>query len=162
MQRTGRDQARGWRWQGLLLVLPVVVLALLGALFIRQDRNYALQEARERCQELADDLARQCLAALLPPAERLRSPDDTASMPVPDAHLCVAFHDPRGKLVFPPPYAAAPSPVALDVEILSEAQRPLWQDIQQAGGNSAASGSSLEAWEQFLASAPPAPFAAIA
>lgn len=83
-------------------------------------------------------------------------------MPAPDAHLYIAFHDTQGKLIFPPPYAAAPSPVVLDAELLTEAQRALWDAIPLTSGLSAARDSSHEAWEQFLASAPPAPFAAIA
>src|SRR5438046_1898800 len=42
--------------QALLILLPLVVLALVSALSLRQDRILALHEATERAQSIADEL----------------------------------------------------------------------------------------------------------
>src|SRR6185312_6322772 len=44
-------------WQGLLILLPVVVLALMGAASIRKDRALVLQEARESAKASAEQFA---------------------------------------------------------------------------------------------------------
>src|SRR5689334_12792930 len=52
-------------WQAAFILLPVVVLALVGLSFLRQDRVLARREAEQRAQEIADDLLPKCLAALV-------------------------------------------------------------------------------------------------
>ena len=47
-------------WQAALILLPVVVLAVLGFLSLRQDRLLAEQEAREQAQAIAGPLAQEC------------------------------------------------------------------------------------------------------
>lgn len=44
-------------WQGLLILLPVAMLAGFGLSFLRQDKRLAENEAKERAQILADDLS---------------------------------------------------------------------------------------------------------
>src|SRR5258708_39983475 len=43
--------------QALLILLPLVVLAAVSALSLRQDRILALHDATERAQSIAEDLA---------------------------------------------------------------------------------------------------------
>jgi hypothetical protein len=43
-------------WQALLILLPVVALAIVGALSLRRDRILAQHEATQRAQGIADDL----------------------------------------------------------------------------------------------------------
>ena len=43
-------------WQGLLIVLPIVVLAAVGFFSLRQDKLLARHDAAERAQTVADDL----------------------------------------------------------------------------------------------------------
>ncbi|MDB6121652.1 MAG: Histidine kinase [Pedosphaera sp.] len=57
MARPDKQQKPTFFWQGLLIVLPVMVLAGFGFSFLRQDKKLAENEARERAQLLADDLS---------------------------------------------------------------------------------------------------------
>ena len=51
--RRTRRQPR-FLWQGLLIMLPVAVLAAVGLLALRQDRQLVRHEAAERAQALAE------------------------------------------------------------------------------------------------------------
>jgi signal transduction histidine kinase len=51
-------------WQAALVVLPVVVLAALGLVSLRQDRALAEQQAKESAQILADQMAREAAPAV--------------------------------------------------------------------------------------------------
>ena len=44
-------------WQGLLIILPVVMLSALGLVSLRQDRGLAEREAEERAAGLAAQLS---------------------------------------------------------------------------------------------------------
>src|SRR4051812_14104742 len=57
MAQSNQQQKPSFLWQGLLIVLPVMVLAGFGLSFLRQDKRLAENEARERAQLLADDLS---------------------------------------------------------------------------------------------------------
>ena len=45
-------------WQGLLIVLPVIALATMGVFFLHQDKALLIQQARDNCQRLSDEIAR--------------------------------------------------------------------------------------------------------
>jgi len=47
-------------WQAVLILLPVVVLASVGLVSLRQDKLLAEQEAREQAQAIAGPLAHEC------------------------------------------------------------------------------------------------------
>lgn len=85
--------------QGLLIVLPVVVLASVGFFSLRRDKNLAEQEARGRAQLLADELAEKIWAELT----NLRNLSSTYSFRI----------APNGDLMEPPPMAPA-QPLPLD------------------------------------------------
>lgn len=55
-QRNAQRVASFW-WQGLLIVLPTVVLAAVGFRALRQDQRLVEQEARQRAAEMARDLS---------------------------------------------------------------------------------------------------------
>src|SRR5258708_39413120 len=57
MRRTRRNRPPTFFWQGVLIVLPLAVLAALGLFSLRQDKILAQHEATERAQRLADQLA---------------------------------------------------------------------------------------------------------
>jgi signal transduction histidine kinase len=162
MGNIGRHLSSGWIWQGFLLILPVVILAVLGVRFIQQDRDLAENEARERCLALADDLARQCQAALVSFAIAPLRPGfdlDSAAQP---ANFYPAFFDAQGQLSYPPPYALAPTPLALDPNTLTEGQRRLWEAARAPAAKADVEAGSPEGWSRFLAAGPPAPFLAVA
>src|SRR6266446_48046 len=76
-------------WQGLLIVLPVVVLAAMGFYSLRQDKILAHHEATERAQTVADELARTLWAELTEAR---------------DPNLPAFKVDRSGELLFPPPF----------------------------------------------------------
>jgi hypothetical protein len=77
-------------WQGLLILLPVAVLAVVGVISLRQDKILARHDAAERAQVVADDLASKIWNELI-----ANSPDQSRQR---------AFQvDEAGRLVFPPP-----------------------------------------------------------
>lgn len=53
-----------FRWQAALILLPVFVLAGVGFFSLRQDRQLAEQEARERARTVIDLVAQECGAHL--------------------------------------------------------------------------------------------------
>ena len=61
---TARSTPPRFLWQGLLILLPVAVLAVVGFVSIQQDRALAQHEAKERAQALADECASALWAQL--------------------------------------------------------------------------------------------------
>jgi signal transduction histidine kinase len=135
-------------WQGLLIVLPVVLLAAVGFLSLRQDRLLAQSEATERAQRIVDELAKGTRANL-----RLSEMDE---MP----HVHFFELDGVGRLHFPPPVEPVPEPKPFDVDSLGTEQARLWRKartLECAGGDSP---KALAAWRDFLDSKPPSNFLA--
>jgi hypothetical protein len=112
MMTAGRQPRKpGFFWQGVLIVLPVGVLAGAGLLSLRQDRVLARLEATERAQALAEESAQELWAELTAP---------------PRGDEPVFLVDGAGELVFPPSCPAVPTPQPLDLAALTEAQARLW------------------------------------
>ncbi len=103
-------------WQAALIILPVLLLAGLGAYYLRQDRVLVRHEAEGRARALATDIAAKLWDALRDPASRT----GTNAFQV----------DARGNLVFPPPFEATPAPQPLDVSQLTPQQASIWQDYR--------------------------------
>src|SRR6266571_6085162 len=61
---SGRGRRPTFLWQGLLILLPVLVLAAVGFFSLRQDKTLAQREAAEKAQSIADELAQKLWAAL--------------------------------------------------------------------------------------------------
>jgi choline dehydrogenase-like flavoprotein len=55
-RKINSNRKAGFFWQGLLILLPVLVLAGFGLFFLRQDKIAAENEAKERAQATVDDL----------------------------------------------------------------------------------------------------------
>src|SRR5438105_3681755 len=107
-------------WQGLLIVLPVIVLAGLGSFSLRQDRILAQHEATEQAQTIADHLAQSIWTELT----SARDP----SLP--------AFKiDRDGQLLFPPPLSIVPTPQPFNFGELSPEQLRLWQSAHDWSRN---------------------------
>src|SRR6266480_4487959 len=103
-------------WQGLLIVLPVLVLAAVGLFSLRQDKILAQHEATERAQALADELAESYWAELTQ---------------APDTNLPRFEVDGEGQLVWPPSFTPLPLPHPLSLEELTREQEQLWRSTQQ-------------------------------
>ena len=97
-------------WQGLLLVLPVLILSGVGFFSLRQDRVLAQHEATQRAQSIAEDL--------LP---RLWNELVKTSAPVQFGPYSFEI-DSAGRLIFPPAVAVPPVPTPLHFEQLNQEQ----------------------------------------
>src|SRR5438874_12177266 len=133
-------------WQGLLIVLPVDVLAAVGLFSLRQDKILAQHEATERAQAIADQMAQAIWTDLTSPRES--NPDSFQI-------------DRAGQLIFPPPFSPLPHPRPLNPGELTQEQRLLWEIAAKTGGDQTLS-SSIEAYRTFRDHSPPENFAAIA
>ena len=135
-------------WQGLLIVLPVVVLVAVGLFSLRQDKLLAQQEAVARAQAVADDLVPFIWNEVI--ASEMTN--QTFSFRV----------DENAQLTFPPPYDPVPAPKPFDLATLNPEQVRLWLTIQSADAVSQDSNSLIQTYEAFTASNPPDSFAAAA
>ncbi|HOB98176.1 MAG TPA: HAMP domain-containing sensor histidine kinase [Verrucomicrobiota bacterium] len=147
-------------WQAALIILPVVILTVLGLLSLRQDRLLAEQAARERAGRLAREVADRVFGMLFesdpaPPTNR------TTVSPGIDLDRPVFEITPQLELAWPRPMESPPRPRPLDPTELSEPSRAAWESARRAtlDGDAAVVSRS---WADFLASEPPAEFAACA
>ncbi len=93
------NQKPNFLWQGLLIVLPVVVLSAVGGFSLRQDRILAQHEAAGRAQTIADDLASKIWDALTGTNNAF-------------GFQGLRFQiDSTGHLIFPPPFTTVPQPL---------------------------------------------------
>src|SRR5689334_7936932 len=107
MASSHRPRKQSFVWQPLLILFPVVVLAILGFLSLRQDKIIAQHEAVERAQAIADLLLPRLWSAL-------------TNADSPDGFEHHAFQINRiGELIFPPPVAPTPSPEPLNLAELT-------------------------------------------
>src|SRR5689334_11550088 len=110
MTRPRTHHPPGFFWQGLLILLPVAVLAVVGALSLRQDKVIAEHDAAERAQTIADDFVARAENRLL---------EKASGGP--------AFEvDSDGQLIFPPAAPTLPVPRPLNPDELTPDQRQLW------------------------------------
>ncbi len=139
-----RPAAPRFFWQGVFIVLPVVVLAGAGLFSIRQDHAMAQREAIERAQALADQIASTLWFELTDPSRLVQFTNHAFRI------------DSEGRLQFPPPAPSVPVPQPLDMAVLDAVQRSLWS-AAQANGRAA-----IEACREFLLLKPPGNYAAAA
>src|SRR5208283_1053461 len=60
----GQQHQPRFLWRGLLIVMPVTVLAAFGILSLRQDRRLVESEVRERARQFADEAVERCWKGL--------------------------------------------------------------------------------------------------
>ena len=150
MARFRQRRKPSFLWQALLILLPVVVLAGVGFLSLRQDKIIAQHEAIERARSIADSLLPRLWSAL-------------TNVSNPEAFEHHAFQiDVNGELLFPPPLSPTLSPQPLDPNELSSEEAALWQQAQQAEATDRDIAKAIEALRAFLAAKPPKRFAALA
>ncbi|HVR36854.1 MAG TPA: HAMP domain-containing sensor histidine kinase [Methylomirabilota bacterium] len=137
-------------WRGLLILLPVVILAALGVLALRQDRRLTQNEAEQNARATTARLG-SLLTEHLTRVENPRPPD--------------AFRvDGSGRLVFPPPFEPVPVPFPLMASALNNDQQRVWNELQSMIPETASDedGRVELALRQFAGLQPPAPFVASA
>ena len=136
-------------WQGMLILLPVAVLAAIGWVSLRQDKILAEHDARERAQTIADGFLQIFSAEL------------TATESLTNAALSFVV-DPAGGLIFPPAWNPLPTPQPLNGSQLDGQQALLWQKVQETISAGTNGDAATEAVKDFIASGPPKNFAAAA
>jgi signal transduction histidine kinase len=120
-------------WQGILISLPALVLAIIGVYSLRQDHLMVGAEARRRAEQMANDLAQ----AISDECSRLTTPaqDSHANSSAEHRDLLwsrVLEIDSRDNLVWPPSYPEIPEPALLDLTSLRADQRQLLSDARSA------------------------------
>jgi signal transduction histidine kinase len=161
MQTRRANRYPSFYWQALLIVLPALLLAGIGLLFLRQDRLLAQLDATEQAAKTARRLA----DFELPAAFRL-DPGDLSLWRVPSKSRFQAKEDPLlrltaqaiplvaclvdrdGKLVYPPPFTAFPEPALLPIEQLDDPHREAWvasQNTVHSGTDPATAIEQLQA-----------------
>ena len=128
-------------WKGLLITLPVVVLAAAGFVSLRQDRMLVEHEAMDRAQELADRLVADLWHTLITSRQ---------------SDLPTFTIGATGSVVFPPELVRTPAPQLLEGDELSDDQRMRWRAIRSA------TSEGPDSWQAFLGSSPPSNYAAVA
>jgi signal transduction histidine kinase len=106
------DRKPSFFWQGVLILVPVLVLAALGANALLHDKLSVEREAKARAEEIADRATQLLFTELTNPAS---------------AEVSFAV-DRNGRLVSPLPYDSSPEAAPLDLSALTSAQRNLWLD----------------------------------
>ena len=147
VSRTSRNPT--FFWQGMLILLPVAVLAAIGWVSLRQDKILAEHDARERAQTIADGFLQIFSAEL------------TATGSLTNAALSFVV-DPAGGLIFPPAWNPLPTPQPLNGSQLDGQQARLRQKVQETISAGTNGDAATEAVNDFIASGPPENFAAAA
>ena len=160
-------------WQGVLIVLPAVVLAIFGLAALQQDRLLVRQQAIEQARKAANDAVQVLLPAALvvtPPsatefpdrsAVPLRPSDDmvlSAAKRTPGWTVCLI--DTAGNLLYPPSEGPRLQTETESPEALSEALRLAWITAQAAELRPDAAKDVIAEYERFLTGSPPNGFAA--
>jgi signal transduction histidine kinase len=153
----GQQREPRFLWRGLLIVLPVVVLASIGILSLRQDQRLVDSDVRARARQFADEAVGRLWKKLLDQpstssAWRAGYPSSVAIL-----HLSA-----QGELILPVPYSQVPVPNPVDSTRLDSGQATLWQSLNDYDATNSSPDGLLEALQAFLASKPPAEFAALA
>lgn len=160
MKEFRQRRAPTFFWQGFFILLPVGVLAVIGLLSLRQDRLLAEQDAKQRAQQIGDDLARKIWDALATVSDSPRTTNwfDYLAADQSDTN-CIFQIDEFGRLVYPPDYPPAPVPNAFDETRLSVEQRRLWHSAQTAEFRRHDLNGAILVYRQFIATQPPPEFA---
>lgn len=148
MAQSGGKRKPTFFWQGALILLPVAGLVMVGFWSLRQDKLIARQEAVQRAEDLARELAPQLWHELT----STESGEDARTFQV----------DSSENLVAPPPVEPTPVPQPLDPGALAPESAKLWvraRELETAGDDVH---QAVGEYEEFLKSDPPRSFAAAA
>ncbi|HOW67010.1 MAG TPA: HAMP domain-containing sensor histidine kinase [Verrucomicrobiota bacterium] len=173
-------------WRAALILLPVVVLAMTGVLFLQRDAAFGLAEARRQSEELLNELKSLVRIPLelhvqtnpVPSfllliatnsvpfeldSEAKSGPSDDWMFKFEQQHgLSLRVHLRHGALRYPPFYDPVPHPRALPWQVLSGDQRQQWLSMEAVDQETADTDARIDACRRFLAQDPPQPFAALA
>src|SRR5262245_58759170 len=116
-----QNPARSFFWQGVLILLPVAVLAAVRLHSFGRDRATIRQEAAAQAQATANELLRNIWGILTPGPKMLHFTE-----------IPYFLVEPNGSLSSPTPYAPVPTPRPMDVTLLGPETARLWQAAQQA------------------------------
>lgn len=176
-------------WQGLLIVLPVLFLAVVGFISLRQDKLLAEREAQTQAKQLAERIAGEVQSALDPITAAtsggrnievwkfINESRDGAFQATKDPIWQYAHHPPEdyanyrqpmriavldnaGNLIYPSPRAEQVTPGDLSETNLYSDQRTLWRKARDAEFASTNLAQAIGFYEQFLAGKPSHDFAA--
>jgi signal transduction histidine kinase len=147
--RARRASQPSFFWQGLLIVLPVVVLAGAGLFSLRQDQAMARREAVEKAQAFADQFADILWGELTESSSLIDFTNHTFRI------------DARGNLIDPPPAPPVPAPQAIDLSTFSDSQRRLWSSVLSDPIDPGARSNAIVAGQDLLKSALPQPVEAL-
>jgi signal transduction histidine kinase len=125
--------------QGLLILLPVIVLAVFGFFSLRQDKLLVWREASEQALAFANEFS-DALWAKLTTSD---TNEQTASFTI----------DGSGELIDPRPAVSVPTPAPYDISVLSPEQTRLWRQAMATPPGVSQSNMIIAARE-FLASNP--------
>lgn len=146
---TARQAAPRFFWQGLLIVLPVVVLAGAGLFSLRQDQAMARREAVEKAQAFADQFADILWGELTESSSLIDFTNHSFRI------------DARGNLIDPPPAPPVPAPQPIDLSTLSDSQRRLWSSVLSDPADPGARSNAIVAGQDLLKSPLPPPVEAL-
>ncbi|MBU6401268.1 MAG: HAMP domain-containing histidine kinase [Verrucomicrobia bacterium] len=160
-------------WQGLLIVLPAILLGGVGFYSLRQDRIIAEHDATEQAKKIAATVARAVLPDVLKagPLAAISRFQTAPTNAKDDVVLALATaRDTRvacevnsdGELIYPPPFAVLPQPAPLDEPTLDATQRLAWAAASKAVFVDQRPGAGVDALERFASLQPPDNFTALA
>jgi signal transduction histidine kinase len=136
--------------QGVLILAPVVLLAILGVFSLRQDAAHARHEAQERARVLAAELAEELWNLLTAPPAGPGAPRFSFRV------------DHEGRLLSPVPYDPLPAPQPFDGQALNSEQSRAWKRLTDSAPAANGPDAAIAAGRAFLALAPPERFTAAA
>jgi signal transduction histidine kinase len=147
-------RASSFFWQGLFILLPVLLLAVVGFLSIRQDKALVEQQAREQAREMIADLGPRIWQGLtnLPPGVK------PPLLLTPESRIFFVI-DEHGELTFPEPYNRALVPATPAASHLTASQLQLWSKAESSELRQGDLEDAKMSYEKFLASDPPEPMA---
>jgi len=154
MDRTGAAKPT-FLWRGILILLPLLLLAGMGLYSLRQDRLLAEVEAKQRCQELVENYATTISTRLLTRMTRrgdLQGLD--AIMEVDEHGNPLAITGSRERAIIP----RNPIPHPPTETNLSRAQAAAWHKARQTEFTRADASVAIRDWRKFIELSPPAPF----
>ncbi len=127
MNTPRRNRKPTFLWQGMLIVLPALMMAGFGLWSLRQDRMLAKMEVVEQAQKIAKDLE----GIYLPTAFQVGTPsENTREVHGEPAIVCLL--NSQGQLLYPAEWKDFPAPEPLPMEQLTESQSDLWAAAQEA------------------------------